>query len=244
MSRQRNRKIGQASVRAALAACALAAACGPFAVAAQEPEIRCPEFPAPPAGRLEWVASNLRYTGIPMQIKELITEQTPQQVIAFYKSQWGGQPPYYHEYDVPGWKAIATLRSRCFYTVQVKADGKGARALLGVSARPQNGQPPRPGANFPVLSGSRVLNDIDHFDHGKTARTLLIMNNYSPEMNVAYYRRALKSDGWVPIVDRSVPGAKGLSHVLVLKHGHHETNLTIAPAPKGSSIVVTQVDRP
>lgn len=244
MSRQRNRKIGQASVRAALAACALAAACGPFAVAAQEPEIRCPEFPAPPAGRLEWVASNLRYTGIPMQIKELITEQTPQQVIAFYKSQWGGQPPYYHEYDVPGWKAIATLRSRCFYTVQVKADGKGARALLGVSARPQNGQPPRPGANFPALSGSRVVNDIDHFDHGKTARTLLIMNNYSPEMNVAYYRRALKSDGWVPIVDRSVPGAKGLSHVLVLKHGHHETNLTIAPAPKGSSIVVTQVDRP
>lgn len=244
MSRQRNRKIGQASVRVALAACALAAACGPFAVAAQEPEIRCPEFPAPPAGRLEWVASNLRYTGIPMQIKELITEQTPQQVIAFYKSQWGGQPPYYHEYDVPGWKAIATLRSRCFYTVQVKADGKGARALLGVSARPQNGQPPRPGANFPVLSGSRVVNDIDHFDHGKTARTLLIMNNYSPEMNVAYYRRALKSDGWVPIVDRSVPGAKGLSHVLVLKHGHHETNLTIAPAPKGSSIVVTQVDRP
>lgn len=244
MSRQRNRKIGQASVRVALAACALAAACGPFAVAAQEPEIRCPEFPAPPAGRLEWVASNLRYTGIPMQIKELITEQTPQQVIAFYKSQWGGQPPYYHEYDVPGWKAIATLRSRCFYTVQVKADGKGARALLGVSARPQNGQPPRPGANFPALSGSRVVNDIDHFDHGKTARTLLIMNNYSPEMNVAYYRRALKSDGWVPIVDRSVPGAKGLSHVLVLKHGHHETNLTIAPAPKGSSIVVTQVDRP
>jgi hypothetical protein len=230
--------------KAARLACALAAAVASLAAAAQEPEIRCPEFPAPPAGRLEWVAPNVRYSGVPMQIKELITEQTPQQVIAFYKSQWGGQPPYYHEYDVPGWKAIATLRSRCFYTVQVKADGKGARALLGVSARPQNGPPPRPGANFPVLSGSRVVNDIDHYDHGKTARTLLIMNDYSPEMNIAYYRRALKSDGWVPIVDRSVPGAKGLSHVLVLKHGHHETNLTVAPAARGSSIVVTQVDRP
>lgn len=234
----------QRAGRSALAACALAIAAASLGASAQEPEIRCPEFPAPPAGKLEWVAPNMRYSGIPMQIKELVTEQSPQEVIAFYKAKWGGQPPYYHEYDVAGWKAIATLRQRCFYTVQVKADGKGARALLGISARPDNGQPPRPGANFPTLSGSRVVNDIDHYDHGKTGRTLLILNDYSPEMNVAYYRRTLKADGWVAIADRSVPGARGLSHVLVLKHGHHETNLTIAPATKGSSIVVTQVDRP
>jgi hypothetical protein len=225
-------------------ALALAAA-APRAARAQEPDIRCPEFPSPSAGKLEWVAPNMRYSGIPMQIKELVTEQSPQEVIAFYKSKWGAHPPYYHEYDVAGWKAIATLRQRCFYTVQVKADGKkGARALLGISMRPENGQPPRPGANFPTLSGSRVVNDIDHYDHGKTGRTLMILNDYSPEMNVAYYRRTLKADGWVAIADRSVPGARGLSHVLVLKHGHHETNLTIAPAAKGTSIVVTQVDRP
>lgn len=225
-------------------ACALALAGALSPALAQQPEIRCPEFPAPPAGKLEWVAPNLRYSGIPMQIKELVTEQSPQQVIAFYRSKWGGQPPYYHEYDVPGWKAIATLRSRCFYTVQVKADGKGARALLGVSKRWDNGQPPPPGANFPTLSGSRVVNDIEHLDHGKTGRTLLILNDHTPETNAAYYRRTLKADGWVAISDRPVPGPRGISHVLVLKHGHHEANVTIAPAEKGTSIVVTQVDRP
>jgi hypothetical protein len=210
----------------------------------QDAEIRCPEFPAPSVGRLEWVAPNLRYSGIPMQIKELVTEQSPQQVIAFYKGQWGGQPPYYHEYDVGPWKAIATLRQRCFYTVQVKPEGKGARALLAVTARPQSGLPAQPGAGFPYLSGSRVVNDIDHLDDGKTGRTLLIMNNYSPEMNADYYRRTLRADGWVAIADRTVPGARGLSHVLVLKHGHYETNLTISPATTGSSILVTRVDRP
>jgi hypothetical protein len=216
-----------------------------FTALAQEPEIRCPEFPTPPAGRLEWVAPNLRYSGVPMQIKELVTDQSPQQVIAFYKSAWGGQPPYYHEYDVAGWKAIATLRARCFYTVQVKAEGRGARALLGVSARRDSAQPPRQGSDFPALSGSRVLNDIEHYDYGKTGRTLLIANDFSPETNAAFYRRALKADGWVAIVDRPVPGPRGVSHVLVLKHGHHEASMTIAPgAPRGSSIVVNQVDRP
>lgn len=226
-------------------ACALVLAAAGSLAQAQPPELRCPEFPTPPVGRLEWVASNLRYSGIPMQIKELVTEQSPDQVIAFYKSKWGGQPPYYHEYDLAGWtKAIATLRSRCFYTVQVKAEGKGARALLGVSARPESGQPAQPGANFPTLSGSRVVNDIDHFDYGKSGRTLLIMNDYSPGMNAEYYRRTLKADGWVAITDRSVAGPRGMSHVMVLKYGHHEASVTIAPAARGSSIVVTQVDRP
>ncbi len=211
---------------------------------AQEPPLRCPEFPAPRAGHLEWVANNMRYSGIPMQIKELVTKETPQQVIDFYKQSWGGQPPYFHEYEVGGWKAIATLRQRCFYTVQVKADGKGARALLGVSARPENRQPRPAGAGFPVPAGSRVVNDIDHFDDGKIGRTLLIMNGLPPETNVDYYRRALKSDGWVAIVDRQVAGARGSSHVLVLKYGHHEANVTITPAKTGSNILVTQVDRP
>jgi len=179
-----------------------------------------------------------------MQIRELTTGQTPRQVLDFYKAQWGGVPPYYHEYDVGEWKAIATLRNRCFYTVQVRADGKGARALLGVSARTSGWQPRQAGTGFPAPAGSRVVNDIDHYDEGKTARTLLIMNPLSPETNADYYRRALRTDGWVPIVDRVVPGARGSSHVLVLKHGHHEANLTISPAAAGSNILVTQVDRP
>jgi hypothetical protein len=210
---------------------------------AQEPP-RCPEFPAPRAGHLEWVARNMRYSGIPMQIKELMTKETPQQVIDFYKKTWGGQPPYFHEYEVGEWRAIATLRQRCFYTVQVRADGKGARALLGVSMRSANSQPRQAGAGFPVPAGSRVVNDIDHIDEGKTGRTLLIMNGLPPETNADYYRRALKTDGWVAIVDRKVPGARGSSHVLVLKYGHHEANLTITPAKTGSNILVTQVDRP
>src|SRR3989344_4413544 len=105
------------------------------AAVAQERALPCPEFPTPHVGQLQWVAENMRMNGVPMQIKELTTEQTPQQVLAFYKRRWGDSPPYFHEYEVSGMPVIATLRNGCFYTVQVQSYGRCAKALLGISTK-------------------------------------------------------------------------------------------------------------
>jgi hypothetical protein len=205
----------------------------------------CPDFPAPEGGRLQWVAPHILYSGIPMQIREFTSDLIlPQQVLAFYRNRWGGSPPGYHEYEVGEWQAIATFRGNCYYTVQVQPASRGSKALLGVSARPEHGQPKAPGQGFPLLTGTKVVNDIDHFDGGKTGRSLLLMNSYSADHNAHYYRRALAAEGWVAIVDKAVSGPRGLAHVLVLKRGHHEANLAISPDRNGTSIVVTMVDRP
>lgn len=214
---------------------------------AQEKAVPCPEFPIPPIGQAQWVAENMRMNGMPMQIKELTTEQTPQQVIAFYKQRWSDAPPFFHEYEVGGMPAIATLRSGCFYTVQVMPYGRGAKALLGVSTKPEGGQLKTPGAGFPNMAGSTVLNDIDHYDSGKTGRTIMLTNTYSPDANLNFYRRAMADDGWSAIMDRPVGGSKGISHVLVLKRGYHEANLTISPGKAGTSgtnVLATFVDKP
>ncbi len=204
----------------------------------------CADFPVPDGGKLQWVGANLRYNGIPMQIQELVSDMTPQQLIGYYKGRWGRTPPGFHEYEAGDWQVIATIRGTCFFTVQVQARGRGSKALLGISARPDNGQVKTPGAGFPVPGGTLVVNDIDHFDGGKTGRTLLLMNSHSTDMNAHYYRRTLAGDGWVPIVDRTVQTARGLSHVMVLKRGHHEANLSISPDRAGTSVVVNMVDRP
>lgn len=228
----------------------LAAVVGTAAFA-QEKAVPCPEFPVPHVGEVQWVAENMRMNGMPMQIKELTTEQTPQQVLAFYKQRWSDAPPYFHEYEVSGMPAIATLRKGCFYTVQVMAHGRGAKALLGVSTQPEGGPPKTPGAGFPNMAGSRVLNDVDHYDAGKTGRTILLTNAYSPDANLNFYRRAMADDGWSTIMNRSVQGTRGVSHVLVMKRGYHEANLTIAPGKAGASganagtnVLVTFVDKP
>lgn len=214
---------------------------------AQGKAVPCPEFPIPYIGQAHWVAENMRMNGMPMQIKELTTEQTPQQVIAFYKQRWSDAPPFFHEYEVGGMPAIATLRSGCFYTVQVMPYGRGAKALLGVSTKPEGGQVKAPGAGFPNMAGSTILNDIDHYDSGKTGRTIVLTNAYSPDANLNFYRRTMADDGWSAIMDRPVGGSKGISHVLVLKRGYHEASLTISPGKAGTSgtnVLATFVDRP
>lgn len=225
-----------------LAAILAAGVCA--AAFAQEKAVPCPEFPTPHVGQLQWVAENMRMNGVPMQIKELTTDQTPQQVLAFYKQRWSQSPPYYHEYEVSGMPAIATLRSGCFYTVQVMSFGRGAKALLGVSTKPEGGQFKTPGNGFPNMAGSKVLNDVDHYDAGKTGRTILLVNNYSPDANLNFYRRTLADDGWSAVIDRPVEGSKGISHVLVMKRGYHEANVTISPGKAGTSVLATFVDKP
>ncbi len=217
------------------------------AAQAQEKAVPCPEFPMPHIGQAHWVAENMRMNGIPMQIKELTTEQTPKQVIAFYKQRWSDAPPYFHEYEVGGMPAIATLRSGCFYTVQVMPYGRGAKALLGVSTKPESGQIKTPGARFPNMAGSTILNDVDHYDSGKTGRTILLTNAYSPDANLNFYRRTMADEGWKAIMDRPVGGTKGISHVLVMKRGYHEASLTISPGSAGTSgtnVLATFVDKP
>jgi hypothetical protein len=224
----------------------LAASTGTAAVA-QEKAVPCPEFPVPHIGQTHWVAENMRMNGMPMQIKELTTEQTPQQVIAFYRQRWSDAPPYSHEYEVSGMPVIATLRKGCFYTVQVMAHGRGAKALLGISTQPEGGLKKTPGAGFPNMAGSTILNDVDHYDSGKTGRTILLTNSYSPDANLNFYRQKMAYDGWQAIMDRTVGGAKGISHVLVMKRGYHEANLTISPGSAGASgtnVLATFVDKP
>jgi len=232
-------RVARAALMAMLAACSL-----PLAAQDRAQPPSCPEFPVPHVGQLQWVAENIRMSGVPMQIKELTTDQTPQQVIAFYKRRWGDVPPYFHEYEVAGTPVIATLRRGCFYTVQVQPHGRGAKALLGVTTRPEPGQAKAAGAGFPNMNGSRVLNDIDHFDTGKTGRTILLTNSYSPDANLNFYRRVMADDGWTALIDRPVEGSKGISHVLVMKRGYHEANLTITPGKGGTNVLATFVDKP
>lgn len=222
----------------------LLAAMACSAAPAQDKIATCPEFPVPHIGQLQWVAENMRMNGMPMQIKELTTEQTPQQVLSFYRRRWADAPPYFHEYEANGMPVIATLRNGCFYTVQVRPDGRGAKALLGVSTKPDGGPPREPGAGFPNMAGSKVMNDIDHLDTGKTGRTILLVNSYSPDANLNFYRRVLADEGWRAVIDRTVNGSKGISHVLVMKRGYHEANVTISPGQGGTSVLATLVDRP
>jgi len=245
---ERESKKGVAATRG-LRAAALAAsvAAAGAVIAAEEPRMECPAFPLPEA-KLTWVAPNIAYNGLPMQIRQFDSKESPKAILDYYRREWRGtrERPGNVEYPLDGWQVIAALRERCFYTVQVKASGKeGSTGLLGMSRLPDPLQVREAGKHFPMMSGSTVINDIDHFDPGKRGRTILLTNEFSAHANAGFYRRVLASDGWRVVVDHALPvGGNRTAYVMTLKRGAAETNMSISRHGESTSVLVNLVDRP
>lgn len=217
------------------------------AFAADDPKLDCPAFPLPEA-KLTWVAPNIAYNGLPMQIRQFDSKESPKAILDYYRREWRGTPqrPGNVEYPLDGWQVIAALRERCFYTVQVKAAGKdGSTGLLGMSRLPDPLQVREAGKNFPMMSGSNVINDIDHFDPGKRARTLYFTNEFTADANAGFYRRVLTAEGWRIVVDHELPvGGNRTAYVMTLKRGAAETSMSITRNGETTSVLVNLMDRP
>ena len=217
-------------------------------VRAEEPKLDCAPFPVPEF-KLTWVAADMLYNGTPMQMRRFDSTESPQAILDYYRREWKAtsQRRGSIEYDVGEWKAIAVLRERCFYTVQVqRGAGGGAVGLLGVSQLQNPAQVREAGKGFPMMSGSKVVNDFSYRDPGKPGRTILLMNAYSPATNADFYRRSMEGDGWRLIADQAVPmrGSTEQAYAMTLKRGMNEANMTISRSAGGSSVLVNVMDNP
>jgi hypothetical protein len=217
---------------------------GPLAHAASNPVQACPEFPIPKKLKAESVAQQMDFNGIPMAIRRIEGEQSPESVLAFYREKWAATAKLRgpEEYPVGPWKVIASLRENCFYTVQVKPFGKGGvEGLLGLTAMTDKDVVRE---KVPTLTGSTVLNDISHNDGGKTARTVLIKNRYTTAANTDFYRRNLTGDGWIVTnhYQMNNPGGKG--EVMVLRNGPRELSITATRDGQDANVLLNYVDQP
>ncbi len=215
------------------------------AMAAKNPLRSCPEFPLPKKAKVQAVASQLDFNGMPMDIRRLESEEPPAALLAFYREKWAATDKIRGpaEYPLGPWQAIATLRENCFYTVQYKPFGKGGtEALLGVSTPPAEGKVVR--EQVPMLPGSTVINDLGHNDAGKTARTVLIKNGFSTAANADFYRRNLGDAGWrvTNHYRMDQPGRNG--DVLVLRNGVRELSVTATRQGRESNVLLNYVDQP
>lgn len=226
---------------------AVLALAGFAAVAADQPQLDCPAFPLPDA-KLTWVAPNIAFNGLPMQIRQFDSKESPKAILDYYRREWRGtrERPGNIEYPLDDWQVIAALRGRCFYTVQVKAvDRDGSTGLLGMSRLTDPSQVREAGKNFPMMTGSNVINDIDHFDPGKRGRTLFFTNDFSPDANAGFYRRVMPGEGWRIVVDHELPvGGNRTAYVMTLKRGTAETSMSITRNGEFTNVLVNLMDRP
>lgn len=222
----------------ALAAMTLAS----VAAAAAAQPLACPQMPRP-EGSYQWVAEAIVYNGLPMRIQRADGKQPPEQVLAFYRRQWSGDAGLAPiEYTSGIWRVIAAARSGCFYTVQVQAAGAGYTGFLGVSGAP--GPALKANKALPMLTGSTLVNDIEHRDPGKTGRTVVLNNGFSPQANADFYRRRLPDEGWQAVTDREMTTAKGPGITMVMKRDLAELSLVIARQGQTTTVLANFLDNP
>jgi hypothetical protein len=208
-------------------------------------EIDCPAFPQPDA-KVEWVAPYMVYNGVPMSVKRFDSSRSVAEILAFYRQAWAGVGPAAPvENDVAQWKTISAKRGKCFFTVQVQAAGTtGSTGLL--SATQQTDMPSITSSDnkLPMMTGSAVINDIEHGDTGKNARTVLLSNTFSPTSNADFYRQTMADQGWKMISSYQMTTAKGPGITIVMKRGMAEANIVITRNGSRSMVLATLADNP
>jgi hypothetical protein len=208
-------------------------------------ELDCPNFPEPKA-KVQWVAPYMVFNGLPMSVKRFDSEQSPAQILAYYRNVWaakGSAAPV--ENFVEPWDTIGAVRGKCFFSVQVQAAGKtGSTGLLSATHMPEGPRVIAADKTLPMMSGSKIINDIEHRDPGKTARTLLLTNSFSAESNADFYRRSLKGQGWQALSDQQISTAKGLGIAMILKRDLAEISMVFTRSGANTMVLATMMDKP
>jgi len=207
-------------------------------------ELDCPAFPQPDA-KVQWVAPYMVFNGVPMSVKRFDSEQPPEAILAFYRRAWNGSGSAAPVENVVGeWQTIGAKRGKCFFTVQVQAAGKSGSTGLLSATQPIDGPRIVSDQKLPMMSGSTIVNDIEHHDDGKNARTILLSNTFSAQSNADFYRQSLADQGWKMISSYQVTTSKGPGITLVMKRDLAEANLVITRAGSQTTVLATLVDRP
>jgi hypothetical protein len=210
---------------------------------------QCKE-PAIPAGlRAQMIAPDMRNNGMETNIRAFNSPQPVVSVLAYYRDLWAplatNERPGSLEHDLNEWKIISTVEGDCFTTVQVRTEAGGSYALVSVIKKP--GTSPRVekvGARFPILPGSKIVNDFEYADGVRNARTIVASNRSNLAANLNFYKNEFKLRGWTTVIERQPESRKGVSHVLVLKKGLEETSLVLSRMNGQVQIVANMVDRP
>ncbi|QDH71595.1 hypothetical protein [Marilutibacter alkalisoli] len=152
-----------------------------------------PSVPLPDNSRGEMVSEHIKFNGLNMQASRFATSQSPEDVAAFYATQWPGQ----HVVDkVESKTVIGRAAGKYYITVELEASGGGTEGTVGIIELPKDGQVPSMGEGFYRPAGTDVVSDISYLDTPNKSRTLVLHNQMSPYVNQQHYLQRMRAEGW------------------------------------------------
>lgn len=203
-----------------------------------------PDFPAPPEARVQSVSEDASLNGIDMTIRRFEADMAVGRVLRYYRQLWRfgkDDTPGFRENQFGGWDMITRLDGEWFLSVQVQPKGfNQSWGYLSLSKLEPGSKPEKLGKGVPMMSGSRVINDMPSSDPGKQARTLLLANGFSVSSNANYYRNYYLDRGWNVALD--IPMNNSLGHALQFQKTGQDIAITVKETGNGSVIVINSVE--
>ncbi len=154
----------------------------------------------PPETSMTWIGERIEHNGMPMQILQLSSTLTTEQLFKFYRELW--QPMHAEneqatmERRAGDWHIISTLLDDHNVVVQLKSESGRTNGFL--SATPLDKQPDQSEITrrFPRQWGTELISSTVSTDGGTRATTLVLKNSHSIESNHDFYTRTLQNNGW------------------------------------------------
>ena len=196
-----------------------------------------PDFPVVDHMIVSIVAEEIEFSGIPMQLLEFKSNRALSEIQEFYASEWRDAIAVAETEDF----IILSHREGDFLQVvqMDRSDKLGSRGTLSTSLAFDSTaiSSETPGKGFPLLTHSKVLNDIKAVDGPRHSRTLMIETADSLRRTYNFYDRRFNQEGW-----NNAASLKATEkNVLILSRRNQELNMTFSPSRRGTTVVAVLV---
>ncbi|MGE0486031.1 MAG: hypothetical protein AB7Q81_17925 [Gammaproteobacteria bacterium] len=204
-----------------------------------------PEFPPPDHAAVTVVSNAMTIQGRTMAVRSFVSDDTVEDIVAFYQELWKeppvqGAPGVAYEPDaLAPWHLLTRVEDGYVMTVQVQpSNSQGSFGYLALGKLPDPGDGPVPAPpDPPALAGSALQSTVVNDDPGKEAQTSMLINEFSVDSNVHFYRNHYQ--GWRKDIDQTM-GNKSL-HALSFRRGREQVIITIQGGRDGSQIVLNSI---
>lgn len=179
-----------------------------------------------PGMRLEWVARNMIYNGIPMSIRRFSIGSSATTVMHYYASRWKGKGAVRVAHSKTGQFEVIGVGHRQFYdTVQVRDVDGGSEGVL-VVPRFLRASEYDFSSKFPLPPETDLLTKVESVDAGVKAETLVLKSRRSVHFNATWMETTLIRQSWT--LQSTVSRSAGNRRQLNFQRGSQRCQITIS----------------
>lgn len=164
----------------------------------------------PPRTESTWVLRDARVNGLPMQVLELRSQLSADELLAYFKRDWrryGGSVAPLESEQGP-WRKLTLQQDPLQLVVQVEKDGNGGSRALLSQMNYRDAQRDYLPRNLPVLTPLQVTQVSETRDGPRRSQLVQLGGEASFEIIQQRLRQHWSRAGWRPVFDRAAPGQR------------------------------------